>query len=92
MKPFYSATALGLCIKHPLDQPTAIETPIGFLPNESDINVDNLEKIDLSSCLEIDGVFWKEEMLALKLYFENQLSDDIPNEIKNHLNSILDSF
>ena len=75
-----------------LDQPTPIETPIGFIPNESDINVENLENLDLSSCLEIDSEFWKEEMLALKLYFENQLSDDIPCEIKNYLNSIMDSF
>ena len=75
-----------------LDRPTAIETPIGFIPNESDINVDNLENVDLSSCLDIDGSFWKEEMVALKSYFDNQLSDDIPNEIKNHLNRIMESF
>ncbi len=61
----------------------AEETPLGWMPNAADINIDGIEGYDretLDACLALDVPGWKRElMLQDELFFD--LHADLPKEL-----------
>ncbi len=60
-------------LKRVTGQAAANETPIGNLPNASDLNIDglNLDTASLNQLLEVDREGWYEEMEAIGEYLQS---------------------
>ena len=66
----------------------AKETPIGYIPNISDINLEGtyVSQEDLDKLLEINIDLWKKEAKNIKEFyqiFENKLPDELKVELEN---------
>ncbi len=66
----------------------AKETPIGYIPNISDINLEgtSVSQEDLNKLLEINIDLWKKEAKNIKEFyqiFENKLPDELKVELEN---------
>lgn len=64
----------------------AVETPIGNLPEEKDINLSGLKDVDLSALLKVDKALWAEEAKAIAAYYEGM--DRLPEELKEQLKGL----
>ncbi len=64
----------------------AVETPIGYIPNVDDIDIDGLDlpKKTLKRLLEIDIEEWKQETREISKYFEI-FGDALPNRVRREL-------
>jgi len=71
----------------------AIETPIGFLPDPSDIDVSGLDMRDgdLEELLRVDREAWIEELKSIGDYL-NDFGDRVPQQLKTEQRKILDSL
>uniref|UniRef100_A0A0K2V735 Phosphoenolpyruvate carboxykinase [GTP] n=1 Tax=Lepeophtheirus salmonis TaxID=72036 RepID=A0A0K2V735_LEPSM len=65
-----------------------ISSPIGVLPNPSDICLSGLSPIDMDELFSIPIPFWKEEVKELKQYFADQVGASLPNEINQQLSDL----
>ena len=66
------------------DANESVNSPIGLLPTKNSINTDGL-MVDMETCLNVDKEFWSSEMKTVEEYFDQQLSDDIPDLIQKEL-------
>lgn len=66
----------------------AIESPIGLMPTRTSINTEGID-VDMETCLNIDKQFWRNEIGKIKEYFDQQLSNNYPDLIKNEIENIL---
>lgn len=66
----------------------AMSSPIGYLPKLNSINLEGLGKVDMEELMSIPKEFWLEEVNAIRKYFHDQLSSDVPNEISNELDKL----
>ncbi|MBT8085337.1 MAG: phosphoenolpyruvate carboxykinase (GTP) [Woeseia sp.] len=71
----------------------ARETPIGFLPNASDIDTRDLELSEnaLESLLSVDIAQWQKEMAAVGEYLEGY-GDRLPAELKDEQRRVLEAL
>lgn len=61
-------------------------TPIGYIPTSDSLNTEHLnENINLSELFSIPTNFWKQEVADIERYFDEQVGDDLPAEIKQEL-------
>ena len=78
-------------IKRCEDKVDAVETPIGFMPNAEDINIEGLEDevtLDsLKSMLSVDKGLWREEVAGIEDFYES-LGDTVPAELKANLETL----
>ncbi len=62
----------------------AVETPIGFMPNPEDINIEGLEdevSLDsLKAMLSVDKSLWQEEAKGIEEFYQS-LGDTVPAEL-----------
>ncbi|MBR1811110.1 MAG: phosphoenolpyruvate carboxykinase (GTP) [Clostridia bacterium] len=69
----------------------AKETPIGYVPNPEDINLEGIEdeisKETLASILEVDPALWKEEADGIEKYYE-QFGDRLPPVLRQQLENL----
>jgi len=70
------------------------ETVIGNIPIISDFNLKGLDesKIDMKELFSIPLDFWEKEVTELTKYFNEQVGDHLPNQIKNELNKLRDNI
>ena len=64
----------------------AVETPIGYVPNAEDINIEGLD-IDIDvvkELLTVDKAVWKEEIGGIKEFYA-KIGDTVPAELKAEL-------
>ncbi|OGS46907.1 MAG: phosphoenolpyruvate carboxykinase [Elusimicrobia bacterium RIFOXYD2_FULL_34_15] len=68
---------------------SAKETPIGLVPNLSDLNLEglNIDKNNLEKLFEVDSQKWQEETEDTKTFLE-QFGDRMPKEIWNELSAL----
>ncbi len=64
----------------------AVETAIGNLPEENDIDLSGLESIDLGQLLKVDKAQWREEVKAIRAYYEGL--ERLPEELKEQLKQL----
>ncbi|CAB3229622.1 unnamed protein product [Arctia plantaginis] len=65
-----------------------IETPLGYVPAEGDLNVENLGPIDLKTLFSIPKDFWLQEADAIEKYFKEEIGADLPKEMIDELNKL----
>ncbi len=67
----------------------AIETPIGFVPNKEDLDLDGLDMDDavLTELLSIDKDVWKDEVKQQREFFA-QFGDRLPKEIADSMDEL----
>ena len=71
----------------------AKETPIGFLPNISDLYLDGLDisKDTMEKLFEIKPEEWKKEIAGIEEFYA-QFGDRLPAELKKHLAELKKNF
>ena len=67
----------------------AVETPIGFVPNKEDLDLDGLDMDDavLTELLSIDKDVWKDEVKQQREFFA-QFGDKLPKEIVESMDDL----
>ena len=63
-------------------------SPIGFVPKNDTLNLDGLGDINMKELFSVPKEYWLEECKSLRTYYEEQLGDDLPEEIRNELNAL----
>lgn len=64
----------------------AQESPIGYLPKPSSLNLDGLkENVNVTELFSLPKEFWTEEVYSIEKYFTEQVGNDLPNEISQEL-------
>ncbi|XP_073986630.1 phosphoenolpyruvate carboxykinase [GTP]-like isoform X3 [Rhodnius prolixus] len=67
----------------------ALQTPIGWVPKEDAISMSGLkEKPDMHELLSVPSDFWKKEVEQLEKYFNEQLPQDLPEEMRKQLKDL----
>ena len=68
----------------------AIESPIGYLPNAKDINIEgcNIEPNVLESLVNIDNSLWLEDMEGVKEFYA-KFGDKLPAELQHQLEATI---
>ncbi len=66
-------------------------TPIGYVPNPEDINIDNLSitKESLGKILKVDKDLWQDEIKKTKEFYE-KFGESLPKELIQELNDLED--
>jgi len=74
---------LGWILERVIGKVDAVETPIGFVPNKEDINIDGLEgQAELmDALLEVDNNLWLDECELIAEH-QAQFGDSLPVELK----------
>jgi phosphoenolpyruvate carboxykinase (GTP) len=70
------------------DDSVAVPSPIGFLPKEGSINISGLESykdLDMKELMRLPKAFWQEEIKEIRHFFETEVADDLPQEIRHEL-------
>ena len=64
----------------------AKKTPVGYIPNEKDINLENsgITENTLKDLLTIDKNLWEKEVENIKTFY-NMFGEDLPEELKTEL-------
>lgn len=69
----------------------AVETPIGYVPNAEDINIDQLSGITLDTVrdlLTVDPTLWKEDAANLKEFYA-KFEGKVPAELEKQLENLI---
>ncbi|OQV21448.1 Phosphoenolpyruvate carboxykinase, cytosolic (GTP) [Hypsibius exemplaris] len=67
----------------------AVKSAIGFLPAPGAINTDGLESpIDMDELFRLPKDFWTQEALAIGKFYDEQLPEDLPAEMRNQLDGL----
>lgn len=65
------------------------ETPIGLVPSEGSLRLENLQsQINMKELFSIPKDFWLKEAEDIQTYFDNQVGADLPEEIQGQLNDL----
>ncbi|KAG7158311.1 phosphoenolpyruvate carboxykinase, cytosolic [GTP]-like [Homarus americanus] len=65
----------------------AEESAVGLLPKASSINMDGLEheNVDMDELFSLPKEFWEQEVRDIAKYFDEQVGDELPNEVREQL-------
>ena len=66
----------------------ASPSPIGNLPKPDALNLEGLGKIEMEELMSVPKDYWLKEVEAIRKYFNDQLSSDVPSQITQELNSL----
>jgi len=64
----------------------AVETPIGYVPNVKDINVEGLDITEdvMKELLSVDKELWREDCKGIREFYK-QVGDRVPGELYDEL-------
>ena len=68
----------------------AVETPIGFVPNAEDIDIEGLDGVTtdtIKDLLEIDKKSWLDDVKNIESFYD-QIGDTVPSELKTELSDL----
>ena len=67
----------------------AVETPIGYVPNPEDINLEGLDmtKEDIANLLTVDKTLWKEDAENIEGFYA-KLGDKLPKALRKELDTL----
>jgi len=69
------------------------ESPVGLLPTKESLNLEGLtEDVDWEELFSTPREFWADEVEELRNYFETQVGESLPQEIRNQLNNLEKRF
>ena len=65
-----------------------MSSPIGFLPKPDALNLDGLPKINMEELMSVPKEEWLNEVAAIRKYFNEQLSTEVPAEITKEIDAL----
>ena len=67
----------------------AVETPIGYVPNPEDINLEGLDMTteDIANLLTVDKTLWKEDAENIEGFYA-KLGDKLPKALRKELDTL----
>lgn len=70
-----------------LDGTTGVmPSAVGYLPTVGALNLSGLNvSVNLDKLFELSKHFWEKEILSIRLYFEQEVNEDLPVEMKRQL-------
>jgi phosphoenolpyruvate carboxykinase (GTP) len=71
---------------------SAVETPIGLIPNESSFNTEGLDKVEWNKLFSLQKDFWLKESAAIEKYFSDNIGTDLPPQLTVQLELIKRRF
>ncbi|KAG8131685.1 hypothetical protein E2320_009596, partial [Naja naja] len=60
-------------------------TAIGYIPNDTGLNLKGLERVSLQKLCDISKEFWEKEVEEIKKYFAEQVNADLPYEMEREV-------
>ena len=66
----------------------AVPSPIGLLPKPDALNLEGLGHIEMEELMSAPKDYWLEEVQAIRKYFSDQLSSEIPSKITQELDNL----
>jgi len=67
----------------------AVDSPIGFLPTPGSIPTEGLPSpVDMKELFHLPKDFWEEEVKAIEKYYDEQLPEDLPAEMRTELEGL----
>lgn len=63
-------------------------SPIGFIPKNDTINIEGLGGLDMKKLFSIPKDYWIEECQSLRKYYDEQLGEDLPQAVRDELNTL----
>ncbi|XP_055341899.1 phosphoenolpyruvate carboxykinase, cytosolic [GTP]-like isoform X2 [Paramacrobiotus metropolitanus] len=66
----------------------AVESAAGYLPRPGSINVDGLGEVDMEELFRLPKDFWQEEVEAIGRFYDEQLPEDCPAEMRRQLDQL----
>jgi len=66
----------------------ATPSPVGLIPAPGALNLKGLEDVDMTELFHLPKDFWTQEVAEIEKYFDEQVGDDLPNEIREELNKL----
>ena len=71
------------------DKVSAVETPIGYVPNVDDINIEGLDitKETIAELLSVDKELWLEDCKGIREFYA-QVGDRVPAELYDELEAL----
>lgn len=72
---------------------TAVETPIGYVPQQSAFNLDGLsEKVNWDELFSLPKEFWLNEVSSIEKYFNDNIGTDLPHNLTVQIEQIRKRF
>jgi phosphoenolpyruvate carboxykinase (GTP) len=71
---------------------SAVETPIGYVPNKAAFNLDGLDKVNWDELFKLPKDFWLSEVAAIEKYFDDNIGSDLPVNLTVQLEQIKRRF
>ncbi|XP_032073189.1 phosphoenolpyruvate carboxykinase, cytosolic [GTP] [Thamnophis elegans] len=63
-------------------------TAIGYIPNDTGLNLKGLEMVSLQKLCDISKEFWEKEVEEIKKYFTEQVNADLPYEMQREVTAL----
>lgn len=60
-------------------------TPIGYVPEESALNLQGLGQVNVKELFHLSKEFWEKEVADIQKYFQEQVNADLPKAIQSEL-------
>ena len=67
----------------------AVETPIGYVPDPADININGLDmtQADIANLLTVDKQLWREDAEGIEEFYK-KFGDKLPKELRKELDTL----
>lgn len=66
-----------------------IPSAVGYLPAPGSLNLSGLnEQLDLDELFHLSREFWEKEVQDIRSYFDKEVNDDVPNEVRIELEQL----
>ena len=84
-----NSRVLDWILKRCEGEDVAQNSPVGLIPKAGTLNVDGMnDAVDLEQLFSLPKDFWQEEVDNLDSYFNQQFGQDLPNAIRQELDSL----
>ncbi|KAJ1137102.1 hypothetical protein NDU88_003515 [Pleurodeles waltl] len=69
-------------------EPSARQTPIGYVPAEGALDLSGLPPVDTNELFSLPKGFWEQEVGEVRHYLTEQVNQDLPGEVVSELDAL----
>lgn len=67
----------------------AEKSAVGLVPRAGTLNIEGIEnEVDMEELFSLPKEFWEQEVREISKYFDEQVNDDLPNEVREELKKL----
>jgi len=66
----------------------AHESAVGLVPSPGCLNINGLGDVDMNELFRLPKDFWTQEVRDIERYFDEQVGEDLPNEVREELRKL----